>query len=145
MSVIGDGVSVNCVKFCTVEGGGNGVPGGVVGPDEVMMGYGGATGTGGAMGPGADVLGSTGDYSPQGTPNSLGGHATGPVDAVGTYGSSVAGPTTYSPQDSPASSVGGGGNSKGQLPSFGFTQEQVACVCEVSLFFICFYVIYDFC
>lgn len=116
----------------TVEGGGNGVPGGVVGPDEVMMGYN-ATGASGAMGPsaGADVLGSTGDYSPQGTPNSLGGHNAGTVEAAGPYTTSVTGPTTYSPQDSPASSAGGG-NSNGQLPSFGFTQEQVACVCEVS-------------
>ncbi|XP_063991331.1 homeobox protein SIX1 isoform X1 [Diachasmimorpha longicaudata] len=94
-----------------------------------MMGYS-ATGASGAMGPsaGADVLGSTGDYSPQGTPNSLGGHNTGPVDAS-AYTASATGPTTYSPQDSPASSAGGG-NSNGQLPSFGFTQEQVACVCE---------------
>lgn len=122
----------------TVEGGGNGVPGGVVGPDEVMMGYS-ATGTGGAMGPsaGADVLGSTGDYSPQGTPNSLGGHNPGPVDAAGAYTTSTTGPTTYSPQDSPASSAGGGGTSNGQLPSFGFTQEQVACVCEVSTHLLC--------
>ncbi|XP_076234267.1 SIX homeobox 1 protein sine oculis isoform X3 [Calliopsis andreniformis] len=99
-----------------------------------MMAYGGTTaGNGGAMGPssaGADVLGSTGDYSPQGTPTPLTGHSTGPVEAS-TYGP-AAGPTSYSPQDSPASSAAGGGNgSNGQLPSFGFTQEQVACVCEV--------------
>ncbi|XP_012137348.1 SIX homeobox 1 protein sine oculis isoform X4 [Megachile rotundata] len=95
-----------------------------------MMAYGGTTGNGGAMGPssgGADVLGSTGDYSPQGTPTPLTGHSAGPVEAT-TYGP-AAGPTSYSPQDSPASSAGGG-SSNGQLPSFGFTQEQVACVCE---------------
>ncbi|XP_060825980.1 homeobox protein SIX1-like isoform X3 [Bombus pascuorum] len=96
-----------------------------------MMAYGGTTGNGGAMGPssgGADVLGSTGDYSPQGTPTPLTGHAAGPVEAT-TYGPTT-GPTSYSPQDSPASSAGGGSGSNGQLPSFGFTQEQVACVCE---------------
>ncbi|KAK1132994.1 hypothetical protein K0M31_014359 [Melipona bicolor] len=96
-----------------------------------MMAYGGTTGNGGAMGPssgGTDVLGSTGDYSPQGTPTPLTGHAAGPVEAT-TYGPAT-GPTSYSPQDSPASSAGGGSGSNGQLPSFGFTQEQVACVCE---------------
>lgn len=130
MRVCGEGV-----KF-TVEGGGNGVPGGVVGPNEVMMGYGGAVGTSGAMGPssGADVLGSTGDYSPQGTPNSLGGHPTGSVDPAGTYNipGSAGALTTYSPQDSPASSAGASANNNEKLPTFGFTQEQVACVCEVS-------------
>ncbi|XP_076667623.1 SIX homeobox 1 protein sine oculis isoform X3 [Andrena cerasifolii] len=99
-----------------------------------MMAYGGTTvGNGGAMGPssgGADVLGSAGDYSPQGTPTSLAGHSAGAVEAS-TYGPGT-GPASYSPQDSPASSAGGGGGSggNGQLPSFGFTQEQVACVCE---------------
>ncbi|XP_076637533.1 SIX homeobox 1 protein sine oculis isoform X3 [Colletes latitarsis] len=98
-----------------------------------MMAYGGTAGNGGAMGPtsgGADVLGSTGDYSPQGTPTPLTGHAAGSVE-VSTYGPGT-GPTSYSPQDSPASSAGGGGggSSNGQLPSFGFTQDQVACVCE---------------
>lgn len=122
-----------------MEGGGNGVQGvATVGPgDDAMMAYGGTTaGNGGAMGPssgGADVLGSAGDYSPQGTPTSLAGHSAGAVEAS-TYGPG-AGPASYSPQDSPASSAGGGGGSggNGQLPSFGFTQEQVACVCEVSL------------
>ena len=121
-------------KWSTVEGGGNGVQGVAVGPgDDAMMAYGGTTGNGGAMGPssgGTDVLGSTGDYSPQGTPTPLTGHAAGPVEAT-TYGPAT-GPTSYSPQDSPASSAGGGSGSNGQLPSFGFTQEQVACVCEVS-------------
>ncbi|KAF3421689.1 hypothetical protein E2986_02169, partial [Frieseomelitta varia] len=120
-------------KWSTVEGGGNGVQGVAVGPgDDAMMAYGGTTGNGGAMGPssgGTDVLGSTGDYSPQGTPTPLTGHAAGPVEAT-TYGPAT-GPTSYSPQDSPASSAGGGSGSNGQLPSFGFTQEQVACVCEV--------------
>ena len=85
------------------------------------------------MGPssgGTDVLGSTGDYSPQGTPTPLTGHSAGPVEAT-TYGPGT-GPASYSPQDSPASSAGGGSGSNGQLSSFGFTQEQVACVCEVS-------------
>ncbi|XP_044578411.1 homeobox protein SIX1-like isoform X1 [Cotesia glomerata] len=99
-----------------------------------MMGYGGAVGTSGAMGPssGADVLGSTGDYSPQGTPNSLGGHPTGSVDPAGTYNipGSAGALTTYSPQDSPASSAGASANNNEKLPTFGFTQEQVACVCE---------------
>lgn len=116
-------------------GGGNGVQGVAVGPgDDAMMAYGGTTGNGGAMGPssgGTDVLGSTGDYSPQGTPTSLTGHSTAPVEAS-TYAPGT-GPTSYSPQDSPASSAGGGSGSNGQLPSFGFTQEQVACVCEVRL------------
>lgn len=31
-----------------------------------------------------------------------------------------------------ASNGGGGANGRESLPSFGFTQEQVACVCEVS-------------
>lgn len=123
-------------KWFTVEGGGNGVQGvSAVGPgNDAMMAYGGTTGNGGAMGPssgGADVLGSTGDYSPQGTPTPLTGHSAGPIEAS-TYGPGT-GPASYSPQDSPASSAGGGGSgSNGQLPSFGFTQDQVACVCEVS-------------
>lgn len=121
-------------KWSTVEGGGNGVQGVAVGPgDDAMMAYGGTTGNGGAMGPssgGTDVLGSTGDYSPQGTPTPLTGHSAGPVEAT-TYGPGT-GPASYSPQDSPASSAGGGSGSNGQLSSFGFTQEQVACVCEVS-------------
>ncbi|XP_034950606.1 homeobox protein SIX1 isoform X2 [Chelonus insularis] len=100
-----------------------------------MMGYGGAVGASSAMGPttGVDVLGSTGDYSPQSTPNSLGGHSIRPADATGTYNtpSGNTGLTTYSPQDSPASSAGAGNSGDGKLPSFGFTQEQVACVCEV--------------
>ncbi|OAD60386.1 Protein sine oculis [Eufriesea mexicana] len=120
-------------KWSTVEGGGNGVQGVAVGPgDDAMMAYGGTTANGGAMGPssgGTDVLGSTGDYSPQGTPTPLTGHAAGTVE-VTTYGPGT-GPTSYSPQDSPASSAGGGSGSNGHLPSFGFTQEQVACVCEV--------------
>lgn len=93
-----------------------------------MMAYGGAmgpsTGSGSGNGGGGsgEVLGTaTGDYSPQSTPAPL----TGTVE--NTY---TPGPASYSPQDSPASSAGGSGN--GQLPSFGFTQEQVACVCEVS-------------
>ncbi|XP_076225797.1 SIX homeobox 1 protein sine oculis isoform X2 [Nomia melanderi] len=98
-----------------------------------MMAYGGTTGNGGAMGPssaGTDVLGSAGDYSPQGTPTPLTGHSAGPVEAT-TYGP-AGGSASYSPQDSPASTGGGGGSgTNGQLPSFGFTQEQVACVCEV--------------
>ncbi|XP_076225795.1 SIX homeobox 1 protein sine oculis isoform X1 [Nomia melanderi] len=97
-----------------------------------MMAYGGTTGNGGAMGPssaGTDVLGSAGDYSPQGTPTPLTGHSAGPVEAT-TYGP-AGGSASYSPQDSPASTGGGGGSgTNGQLPSFGFTQEQVACVCE---------------
>jgi len=32
---------------------------------------------------------------------------------------------------SPVTTAGGGGGNHGVLPSFGFTQEQVACVCEV--------------
>lgn len=118
-----------------MEGDKNSVTGIGLCTDEVMISYS-ATRTGGIMGPttGADVLGSSGDYSPQGTPNSVGGRAAGPADPTGSYGSSAIGPTTYSPQDSPTSSAGGSGNNNGQLPSFGFTQEQVACVCEVSLF-----------
>ncbi|XP_032676289.1 homeobox protein SIX2-like isoform X2 [Odontomachus brunneus] len=95
-----------------------------------MMAYGGTAGNGGAMGPssgGADVLGSAGDYSPQSTPTPLTGHSSGSVENAYTPGTT--GAASYSPQDSPASSAGGSGN--GQLPSFGFTQEQVACVCEV--------------
>lgn len=63
-----------------------------------------------------------------------GGTTAGNGGAMGPS-SGGAGPASYSPQDSPASSAGGGGGSggNGQLPSFGFTQEQVACVCEVSL------------
>lgn len=144
----------------TVEGGGNNIVGplrGHVGDagEQVMMGYGGAgaagnggdgtgmapsTVGGGGGGPASnsiDVLGgSTGDYSPQGTPNSLVGHATGSVDATGPYGPQPGSAhTTYSPQDSPASSAGGNHAAvaaNGHLPTFGFTQEQVACVCEVS-------------
>ncbi|EFN83943.1 Homeobox protein SIX1 [Harpegnathos saltator] len=115
----------------TVESGG-GVRGVVVDApgDDAMMAYGGTAGNGGAMGPssgGADVLGSAGDYSPQSTPTPLTGHSSGSVENAYTPGTT--GAASYSPQDSPASSAGGSG--KGQLPSFGFTQEQVACVCEV--------------
>ncbi|XP_044011794.1 homeobox protein six1-like isoform X2 [Aphidius gifuensis] len=74
-----------------------------------------------------DVLCSTGDYTSQGTPNSVSGHAVGSVDPI--Y--SRTGHTNYSPQHSPTSSAEGSSNNNGQLPSFGFTQEQVACVCEV--------------
>ena len=151
---------IHCGGWFTVEGEGNNVvgSGGIVGhvgdADQVMMGYrrcggsggGGAAATvpsavgGGSATSGVDVLGgSTGDYSPQGTPNSLGGHPTsGNVDAAGPYGPTTGGLTTYSPQDSPASSAGGNAAGNGHLPSFGFTQEQVACVCEVSLYFLSF-------
>nr|XP_031833450.1 protein sine oculis-like [Nomia melanderi] len=108
-----------------------------------MMAYGGTTGNGGAMGPssaGTDVLGSAGDYSPQGTPTPLTGHSAGPVEAT-TYGP-AGGSASYSPQDSPASTGGGGGSgTNGQLPSFGFTQEQVACVCEVCGFLVSFHLL----
>lgn len=134
-----------------MEVGASGVAGGTIGPgDEVMLGYGGAGATGAvqAMGPsgggsggggsggGSDLLGPTGDYSPQGTPTPL-SHGVGTTvldpQTAGGYATNAGGPTTYSPQDSPASSAGGGppGAANGQLPSFGFTQEQVACVCEV--------------
>lgn len=111
-----------------------------------MMAYGGSAGNGGgAMGPSAgggggagttDVLGSTSDYSPQSTPTPLSAsHSSAGVEAaaaVTSYGTGTTGTTSnYSPQDSPASSAGGATNN-GQLPTFGFTQEQVACVCEVS-------------
>ncbi|XP_043684532.1 homeobox protein SIX2-like isoform X2 [Vespula pensylvanica] len=110
-----------------------------------MMAYGGSAGNGGgAMGPSAgggggagttDVLGSTSDYSPQSTPTPLSAsHSSAGVEAaaaVTSYGTGTTGTTSnYSPQDSPASSAGGATNN-GQLPTFGFTQEQVACVCEV--------------
>lgn len=105
----------------TNEGGvtrANEVPG-----NEVMMAYGGAAGA--AMGPStscaAEVLGSTADYSPPITPTSL----AGPVEVYAP----VSGPSTYSPRDSPAGAVVAATN--GQIASFGFTQEQVACVCEV--------------
>lgn len=105
--------------------------------DDAMMAYGGTAGNGGTMGPssgGADVLGSAGDYSPQSTPTPLTGHSSGSVENAYTPGTT--GAASYSPQDSPASSAGGSGN--GQLPSFGFTQEQVACVCEVSRVLACY-------
>lgn len=127
-------------RVTTVEGGG-GVRGVVVDPgdDAAMMAYGGTAGNGGAMGPssggggggGADVLGTAaGDYSPQSTPTPLTGHSTTGSTVESAYTPGATGAASYSPQDSPASSAGGSGN--GQLPSFGFTQEQVACVCEVS-------------
>lgn len=110
------------------------------GDDTAMMAYGGTAGNGGAMGPtaggggnagGADVLGTAaGDYSPQSTPTPLTGHTTTSGSVENAYTPGTTGAASYSPQDSPASSAGGSGN--GQLPSFGFTQEQVACVCEVS-------------
>ncbi|XP_033228013.1 homeobox protein SIX1-like [Belonocnema kinseyi] len=87
-----------------------------------MMAYGGVSGAG--LGPssgGSEVLGSTPDYSPRGTPAPL-SHSSGPAESLPL--------AVYSPQDSPASSAGGGAVGNGQLPSFGFTQEQVACVCE---------------
>ncbi|XP_011167451.1 homeobox protein SIX1 isoform X2 [Solenopsis invicta] len=105
-----------------------------------MMAYGGTAGNGGAMGPssgggggggggGADVLGTAAsDYSPQSTPTPLTGHSTTGGTVENAYTPGTTGTASYSPQDSPASSAGGSGN--GQLPSFGFTQEQVACVCE---------------
>ncbi|KYM85429.1 Homeobox protein SIX1 [Atta colombica] len=103
-----------------------------------MMAYGGTAGNGGAMGPtsggggsgSADVLGTAaGDYSPQSTPTPLTGHSTTAGSVENAYTPGATGAASYSPQDSPASSAGGSGN--GQLPSFGFTQDQVACVCEV--------------
>lgn len=113
-----------------VAGGSIIVPG-----DDVMLGYVAAGGSS-VMGPGGgDLLGPSGDYSPQGTPTPMGHGGPTQIDnqtpgSAGGYG--TGGPTTYSPQDSPASSAGGGANgTNGQLPSFGFTQEQVACVCEV--------------
>jgi len=123
---------------------GSAVRGVVVDPgdDAAMMAYGGTAGNGGAMGPssggggggggsGADVLGTAaGDYSPQSTPTPLTGHSTTGGTVENAYTPGATGAASYSPQDSPASSAGGSGN--GQLPSFGFTQEQVACVCEVS-------------
>ncbi|EGI69942.1 Protein sine oculis [Acromyrmex echinatior] len=102
------------------------------------MAYGGTAGNGGAMGPtsggggggSADVLGTAaGDYSPQSTPTPLTGHSTTAGTVENAYTPGATGAASYSPQDSPASSAGGSGN--GQLPSFGFTQDQVACVCEV--------------
>jgi hypothetical protein len=128
-----------------VEGGGAAVRGVVVvdpGNDPAaMMAYGGTAGNGGgAMGPsstgggggGAEVLGTAaGDYSPQSTPTPLTGHTTTGGSVESAYTPGATGAASYSPQNSPASSVGGGGGN-GQLPSFGFTQDQVACVCEVS-------------
>ncbi|KAI4477664.1 hypothetical protein M0804_012492 [Polistes exclamans] len=104
--------------------------GGAMGPSA-----GGGGGGGGGAGAGTDVLGSTSsDYSPQSTPTPLSAsHSSTGVEAVAvtSYGTGTTTGTTsnYSPQDSPASSAGGATN--GQLPTFGFTQEQVACVCEV--------------
>jgi len=130
-----------------VEGGGT-VRGVVVDPgdDAAMMAYGGTAGNGGAMGPtsgggggsgSADVLGTAaGDYSPQSTPTPLTGHSTTAGSVENAYTPGATGAASYSPQDSPASSAGGSGN--GQLPSFGFTQDQVACVCEVSRVIACF-------
>ena len=114
--------------WSTVEGGRNRIGGeSVSGPgDEAMMAYGGVSGAG--LGPssgGSEVLGSTPDYSPRGTPAPL-SHSSGPAESLPL--------AVYSPQDSPASSAGGGAVGNGQLPSFGFTQEQVACVCEVCFF-----------
>lgn len=112
------------------------------GDDTAMMAYGGTAGNGGAMGPtsgggGADVLcTAAGDYSPQSTPTPLTGHTTTGGSVETAYTPGTTGAASYSPQDSPASSAGGSGN--GQLPSFGFTQEQVACVCEVSRVVVCF-------
>lgn len=127
-------------RVTTVEGGGA-VQGVVVDPgdDAAMMAYGGTAGNGGAMRPsagvsgggggGTDVLGTAaGDYSP--TPTPLTGHSTTGGTVENAYTPGATGAASYSPQDSPSSSAGGSGN--GQLPSFGFTQEQVACVCEVS-------------
>lgn len=128
------GSEVSFSGWFTVEGGGRiAVTGGDLGPgNEVMMAYGGAGGSAmGASTGGGDVLGSTGDYSPQGTPTSLTGHSN-VVDGSGPYGGPAA---NYSPQDSPVSSVGGA-TGNGQVPSFGFTQEQVACVCEVWIILI---------
>lgn len=124
-----------------MESGGATVRGVVVDPgdDTAMMAYGGTAGNGGAMGSsagaggagGTDVLGTAaGDYSPQSTPTPLTGHSTTSGTVENAYTPGTTGAASYSPQDSPASSAGGSGN--GQLPSFGFTQEQVACVCEVS-------------
>jgi len=122
-----------------VEGGSAAVRGVVVDPGDdpaAMMAYGG-TANRGAMGPstgggGAEVLGTAaGDYSPQSTPTPLTGHTTTGGSVESAYTPGATGAASYSPQNSPASSAGGGGGN-GQLPSFGFTQDQVACVCEVS-------------
>ena len=88
-----------------------------------MMAYGGVTG--GGLGPSSgnsEVLGSTPDYSPRGTPVPL-SHSSGPSENLQL--------PVYSPQDSPTSSGGSGAVVNGLLPSFSFSQEQVACVCEV--------------
>lgn len=68
-------------------------------------------------------------------------HPGGPSIISGLQGSPHHASTASQPQQhSPGSSSGGGGGSGGAgggsamtplLPSFGFTQEQVACVCEV--------------
>lgn len=132
------------------SGGASTVRRGVVvdpGDDTAMMAYGGTAGNGGAMGPSAGAGGggaggggagagteilstAAGDYSPQSTPTPLTGHSTTSGTVENAYTPGTTGAASYSPQDSPASSAGGSGN--GQLPSFGFTQDQVACVCEVS-------------
>lgn len=118
-----------------------------------MMAYGGGAGSTG-MRPSAasnsgEVLGSSAaEYSPQGGPSTpLATHSSSSaattviVDIPSGYGASAStGPATsssYSPQDSPTSSVGTNNSTSNgqQLASFGFTQEQVACVCEVSFDF----------
>lgn len=100
------------------------------------MAYGGPAGSARSASSGDVVLAGTASqqqaYSPQGTPNpSL------PIDSAPT---SSYGPTgNYSPQDSPVGSVvaaaaAAAAASNGQVPGFTFTQEQVACVCEVRLY-----------
>ena len=76
-------------------------------------------------------------YSPQSSPVT---GINGPVvpsagqETAGGYGQVA---RCYSPQSSPVTAVvTATGN--GQVPSFGFTQEQVACVCEVCMMMITF-------
>lgn len=84
------------------------------------------------------------EYSPQGTPTLAAAAAAAAIEGSIPYPSSSSSSSSVigqqhtlansyaSPQQN---SPIGGGNNNGQVPSFGFTQEQVACVCEVSLFF----------
>ncbi|XP_050531506.1 homeobox protein six1-like [Daktulosphaira vitifoliae] len=84
----------------------------------------------GATGANFGQFGSV-DHSGGGHPGTSPHHGTAAVTAAGGAGGGQP-----QQQHSPAGSSSGGGGGTGsmaplQLPSFGFTQEQVACVCEV--------------
>ncbi|XP_014218405.1 homeobox protein SIX4-like [Copidosoma floridanum] len=77
------------------------------------------------------------EYSPRGTPTLAAAAAAAAIEGPVPYATTGVQQPGYSPQNSPINTAvqantGAGNNAgaNGQVPAFGFTQEQVACVCE---------------